>query len=75
MDCATAQRLRNIGLVSISRELRVRAKRRASGTKPEGASAAEGLKSLQQRTDSDRKALQDHVTSCRQCQGAKPEDV
>ncbi len=69
MECAYAERLRNIALVSISRELRTLTKRRDSGTKVADLSLRKGqdVILLRKKTDEDRKALRDHLSSCRRC--------
>lgn len=68
MECQYAVRLRNIALVSISRELRVLAKRRETSSQaiPKGQNIA----LLKRQTDDARKALHDHVLDCRQCRGS-----
>jgi hypothetical protein len=69
MECAYAERLRNIALVSISRELRTLTKRRDSGTKVTDLSLRKGqdVILLRKKTDEDRKALRDHLSNCRRC--------
>ena len=69
MQCVYAERLRNIALVSISRELRTLTKRRDSGTRVSDLSLRKGQEFilLQKKTDQDRKALKDHLTNCTHC--------
>lgn len=69
MQCVHAERLRNIALVSISREHRILAKLRDAAIKPSDLSLRKGQNMilLRKRTDQDRKALQDHLTSCSIC--------
>ena len=61
MECVYAERLRNIALVSISRELRILAKLRDSATKTSDLSLrkSQNVIMLRRKTDQDRKVLQD----------------
>jgi hypothetical protein len=69
MECAVAERLRNVALVSISRELRVLVERRYPSSKHAEKSVGKGqnVVLLRQHTDTDRKALQDHMKICMSC--------
>jgi len=62
MVCAYAEHLRNLTLVSISRELRVRTKQRAATPSigEQRVRETQPLASLRQNTDQQRKALRDH---------------
>ena len=78
MGCVYAERLRNIALVSISRELRTITKRCRPSTASAGLTVRKGQnpKVLRQKTEQDRKALHDHVTHCRRCRkGDEQTDV
>jgi len=77
MECAYADHLRNLALVSISQELRARSKRRsyAVSVSQQGAHDAQALVALRKKTDEDRKALRDHMAGCRRCQNAEREDT
>jgi hypothetical protein len=70
MECQRASRLRNIALVSISREIRVLAKRREPSSKftPKG----EYVTLLRRQSDDARKALHDHMSKCTECRGLDP---
>ena len=75
MECAVAERLRNVALVSISRELRVLVKRRYPSSKHAEQSVGKGqnVVLMRQHTENDRKALQDHMKICRSCRGSELE--
>jgi hypothetical protein len=77
MECVYAERLRNIALVSISRELRILAKLRDSATKPSDLSLrkSQNVIMLRRKTDQDRKALQDHLASCESCRDTDPQSA
>jgi hypothetical protein len=77
MECVQAERLRNLALVSISRELRILSHLRNSAIKPADLSLRKGqnIILLRRKTDQDRKALQDHLASCRHCQNTDPPDT
>lgn len=65
MECAYADHLRNLALVSISRELRERTKRRSLRTSDgeHRARDSEALVLSRKKIDEDRKALRDHVAN------------
>jgi hypothetical protein len=69
VECACAERLRNIALVSISRELKVLSRLRDMATKSTDLSLRkqQNIIQLRKKTDLDRKALQDHIANCRDC--------
>jgi hypothetical protein len=74
MECAYADHLRNVALVSISYELRARSKRRSSiSVGEQRARDTQSLVILRKKTDEDRKALRDHMANCRRCQDAEQE--
>jgi hypothetical protein len=75
MECAYAEHLRNVALVSISRELRARNKRRSAAFAANGQTAGnpQELALLRQETDEQRKALRIHLADCRRCQPAQTE--
>lgn len=77
MECALAKRLRNIAIVSMSRELIIRTKRREAKTRDDSQNARspQTLILLRESTDRNRIALQEHLTSCRQCRGLGKTDV
>ena len=70
MECAYADHLRNLALVSISRELRARTQRRSSAGERR-TRGTDTLLILRKKTDEDRKALRDHMANCRRCQKAE----
>ena len=72
VECAYAERLRNIALVSISRELKVLGKLRDMATKSSDLSLRkqQNIVHLRMKTDQDRKALQDHIANCSACRNA-----
>lgn len=69
MECQDAGRLRNLALVSISRELRVLAKRRELCS--EAMTRGQDVALLKQQTDDARKALHDHLSNCKQCRSSE----
>lgn len=73
MECAFADRLRNVALVSMTSEIRALDKQRDSRSKETERSSRGGpnLQVLRSRTDLDRKALQDHIASCIRCRGCE----
>jgi hypothetical protein len=72
MECAYAEHLRNVALVSISRELRVHDRKRVAALHPKNVAVdSQALLSLRQKTDEHRKALRDHLTNCPRCQSAR----
>lgn len=77
MGCAYAERLRNVALVSISRELRTITKRHRSGNGHADPSVRGGsiIILLRKKTDQDRKALQDHLTHCRRCRNTEEQNA
>ncbi len=74
MECAFADRLRKVALVSMTSEIRARDKQRDSRPKETERSSRGGpnLQALRSRTDLDRKALQEHIASCIRCRGCEP---
>jgi len=66
MECAYADHLRNIALVAISHELRLRTKRRDFAAKL-STLEQQNLIVLRKTTDGHRKALQEHIASCTRC--------
>lgn len=74
-ECAYAHHLRNLALVSISHELRARAKQRSLPTSvgEQRVRDSQALAMLRKTTDDDRKALRDHMANCRRCQKAERE--
>jgi len=72
MECSYAERLRNIALAAMSRELRIRVKRSAVANRsgPKIAQDAQSLILLRQESDNHRKAVRDHIANCHRCQNA-----
>ena len=70
MKCSYAEHLRDVALVSISRELRTRTERRSlpASVGERRTRDAEALLILQKKTNEDRKAVRNHIANCRQCQ-------
>jgi hypothetical protein len=73
MECSYAERLRNIALVAMSLELRLRSKGRVAAPRPgeKIAQDAQTLILLRRETDNHRKAVRDHIANCQRCQNTE----
>jgi Tfp pilus assembly protein PilW len=70
MECKLAERLRNVALALMARELRMLVHRRSLVTTnaAKGVPDVQTLTSLRRETDDARKAMRHHIANCGSCQ-------